>query len=311
MKKIILLFFLCLNFAWGQPSTPKFEKCVVKSRNNNNIEIPFNVNNPLAAIRLRRIVTPNALFSIEGKKVTFYVFQGKNVDKNLLNNASFDKITYQTEGSDIYLTDNDKGIVVLRRGEFIFRTFLSSKPENYSITKFEAVLDTIPKEPYYFDFRGRNTTIKKDCYETLHSDGKYAPFDHQGFGKQASLTAKPEVEPEVEWVRAENFSDILKFEKVTNDKNFQKIFRLNMKLDSVQANTINSNIIYTFYKLENHPEVYRIMLKFDFGCKQKKNGKSAIIGNTPVLNNPIIIYPPDRPLKQPDPTGLGVTPPSL
>ena len=189
--------------------------------------------------------------------------------------------------NDIYVNENQYGVMVLRRGKFEFSSY--DYNSNLSITRLIATLDTIPKDDYYYDYRARNTKIKKDCYHTDQNEN-FALMDFQGRRRISNVSG-------IESMSVEKYSSLIKFEKKST--NWGMILNFNQQ----QADSLRQDsYIYTFYKIKNVPTIFRLLVNFDFGCNTSNN-KQGIIGGT-------VILPPNNTYTQPNPSGLGVTPPN-
>ena len=293
MKKLPFFFLLLMavQCSFGQ----NYQSCLVQSRNGSGVTVPFDVNKKLAALSMNeRNLQNNTLYQIIGKQATFYIFKGISRNANLLNNINWSQPQSQPDPNDIYVSENQYGVVVLRRGDFEFKSYNNNN--QYSITRLIATLDTIPKDEYYYDYRADNTKIKKDCYHTDQNEN-FAQLDFQG---ASNITTLP---PSIENVFVEKHSSIIKFDKRRNQSNNKNDWGMILNFNQRQANLLKrDDAIYTFYKLQGISTTFRLLVDFDFGCK-KSNNKQSISGGT-------IISPPDKPFKQPDPSGLGATPPN-
>ena len=286
----IFLLLMAVQVSFGQ----NYQSCLVKSRDGNGAAVPFDVNKKLAALDMNPSnLANNTLYKIKGKQVTFYIFKGISPDARLLKNIDWSKIleTPLYDPNDIYIDDNSLGVMVLRRGDFEFKSYNKS-----SITRLIATLDTIPKDEYYYDYRADNTKIKKDCYHTDQNEN-FAQLDFQGV---SNLTSQP---PIIENVFVEKHSSVIKFEKRRNQAANKSDWGMTLNFTQRQAVLLKKDDhIYTFYQLKGIPTTFRLLVDFNFGCKTS-NKKQIISSGT-------IISPPDKPLRQPDPSGLGTNPPN-
>ena len=282
----IFLLLMAVQVSFGQ----NYKSCLVQSRDGSGI-VPFDVNKKLAALDMnQRNLKNNTLYQTIGKQATFYIFKGGVPNASLLKNIDWSqaqKIAHN-DPNDIYVNENQYGVMVLRRGKFEFSSY--DYNSNLSITRLIATLDTIPKDDYYYDYRARNTKIKKDCYHTDQNEN-FAPLDFQGRRQRSNGST-------VKSMSVEKHSSIIKFEKKSN--NWGMILNFNQQ----QADSLKQDsYIYTFYKLRNIPTTFRLLVDFDFGC-QSSNTKQSINGGG------VIISPPNNPCKQPDPSGIGANPPN-
>ena len=292
----IFLLLMAVQFSFGQ----NYQSCLVKSRDGSGVAIPFDVDKQLAALDMNPSnLANNTLYQIRGKQTIFYIFEGIAPDANMLNklvkinNWSQTLKKDQPDPNDIYVDDNQYGIVVLRRGIFEFNTYRNNK---ISITRLIATLDTIPKDEYYYDYRADNTKVKKDCYHTDQNEN-FAQLDFQG---ASNITTLP---PSIENVFVEKHSSIIKFDKRRNQTNNKSDWGMILNFNQRQANLLKrDDAIYTFYKLQGISTTFRLLVDFDFGC-QSSNTKQSINGGG-------VIFPPDKPLKQPNSSDIGVTPPN-
>ena len=288
MKKLpfFLLLLMAVQVSFGQ----NYKSCLVKSRDGSGVAVPFDVDKQLAALSMNeRNLQNNTLCQIIGKQAIFYIFKGGTPNANLLKNIDWSQAqkVAHNDPNDIYVNENQYGVMVLRRGKFEFSSY--DYNSNLSITRLIATLDTIPKDKYYYDYRARNTRIKKDCYHTDQNEN-FASLDFQGRKQISNVLG-------IESMSVEKHSSLIKFEKKST--NWGMILNFNQQ----QADSLRQDsYIYTFYKIKNVPTIFRLLVNFDFGCNTSNN-KQGIIGGT-------VILPPNNTYTQPNPSGLGVTPPN-
>ncbi len=291
MKSIRLSLFLLLltQTVFGQTRTVQ-KDALIQSRDINNQSIAFNSNKNLYSPQLASL-TKNALYEINGNKIKFYVFENMSVNQALIATLSGLDPTYNvfTESNDIYLNQDTYGIQVLRSGEYEYKTYKFQGKQR--IVTFEAILDVIPKDAYYFDFPGKNTTPRRECYDTTEVNGKKAFLTFQ---KTQTITENGLV---VEWLKPENTLDMQRIKKLTNDETLKSAWSFDLRYSVAEP----KNLIF-FYKLNNINTIFRLKVSIGFGCPSSNN-----IRINPLSEN--IITPPNvPPIKQPNPTNIDVSP---
>jgi hypothetical protein len=298
MKSTIRLsFFLLLltQIAFGQNRTVQ-KDAFIQSLDNNNQPIVFSTNKNLYPPQLGAL-KKNAIYEIKGNKIKFYVFEGISINQATIASLGGIKPTINTftESNDIYLDQDTYGVRVLRSGEYSYKNYVIQGKFQKIIT-FEAILDVIPKDAYYFDFPGRNTVPVKDCYDTTKVDGKKAFLTFQ---KKQTVT---ENELVVEWLKPEETSELQRAKKITNDENLKSSWSFDLRYTQDDRKRIENEDQFFFYKLNNINTVFRLKVRIGFGCPPKNNIKVNPLGGN------IFIPPYAEPFKQPNPTGVDVTP---
>jgi hypothetical protein len=290
--RLSLFLLLLTQIVFGQTRTVQ-KDALIQSRGNDNQPIVFSTNENLYPPQLAAL-SKNAIYEIKGNKIKFYVFEGMTINQALI--AKLKSMTPTTniftESNDIYLDQDTYGVKVLRSGEFEYKTYKFQGKQR--IITFEAILDVIPKDAYYFDFPGKNTVPIKDCYDTTKVDGKKA------FLKFQSNVANV---PTLEWLKPEETSDMQRTKKIT-DENVEPLWTFDLRYSKADRDRIeaeNRDQIF-FYKLNNINTVFRLKVRIGFGCPPKNNIKVNPLGGN------IFIPPYAEPFRQPNPTGVDVTP---
>jgi hypothetical protein len=288
--RLSLFLLLLTQIVFGQTRTVQ-KDAFIQSRGKNNQDTVFSTNKSLYPPRLA-FLKKNAIYEINRNKIKFYVFEkGMSVNQSLIAKLSGITPTKKKtfiESNDIYLDQDKFGITVLRSGEFEYKTYVV---QGKQIITFEAILDVIPKDAYYFDFPGKNTVPVKDCYDTTKVDGKKALLKFQTEGVSV---------PVVEWLKLENTSDLQRAKKSSSDGAWSFDLRYTqVDRDGIEAE--NKDQIF-FYKLNNINTVFRLKVRIRFGCPPKNNIKVNPLGGN------IFIPPYADPFKQPNTTGMDVTP---
>lgn len=299
MKSFRLSLFLLLltQIVVGQNRTVQ-KDALIRSRGNNNQPINFSTNKNLYPPKLGSL-NKNALYEINDNKIKFYVFENLSVSQNLIANLQgmTPLLNTVTESNDIYLDQNQYGIKVLRSGEYEYKTYIFQGKQR--IITFEAILDVIPKDAYYFDFPSKNTSPKKDCYDTLKVDGKKALLTFQ------TPTA---TEPTVEWLKTEDISNMQRIKKITNEQTLKPSWSFDLRYTEADKDRIGDdkkNQIF-LYKLSNINTVFRLNVSIGFGCKKtyKANKPNSI------FIPPYVPAMRAKTCKQPNSTDVDVMPPS-
>jgi hypothetical protein len=285
--RLSLFLLLLTQIAFGQTRTVQ-KDAFIQSRDNNNQPVVFNSNKNLYPIQLASL-NKNAIYEINRNRIKFYVFEAMSVNQSLIAKLSGITPTQNTvtESNDIYLDQDTYGVRVLRSGEFEYKTYIFQGKQR--IVTFEAILDVIPKDAYYFDFPGKNTIPVKDCYDTTKVDGKKALLKFQTEGVSV---------PVVEWLKPENTSDLQRAKKSSSDGTWS----FDLRYTQADRDGIEANDQIFFYKLNNINTVFRLKVRIGFGCKGKSTTKASQSSGT------IFIPPYAEPFKQPNTTGMDVTP---
>jgi hypothetical protein len=290
--RLSLFLLLLTQIVFAQTRT-----AFIQSRDNNNQPISFKTNRNLYPIQLTSSFN-NAIYEINRNKIKFYVFEkGMNVNQALIAKLSEikpTKNTFFTESNDIYLDQDTYGVRVLRSGEFEYKTYVL---QGKQIITFEAILDVIPKDAYYFDFPGKNTVPVKDCYNTLNVNEQKAFLTFQ---KKQTIS---ENELVVEWLKPEETSELQRIKKITNDENLKSSWSFDLRYKDTDKGIIDNKDQIFFYKLNNINTVFRLKVRIGFGCPPKNNIKVNPLGGN------IFIPPYADPFKQPNTTGVDVFPP--
>jgi hypothetical protein len=294
--RLSLFLLLLTQIVFGQNRTVQ-QDALIQSRGNNNQPINFSTNKNLYPPKLASL-NKNAIYEIKGNKIKFYVFEAMNINKALIANLSNITPTQNTvtEINDIYLDQDTYGVRVLRSGEFEYKTYVI-KGKFERIITFEAIMDVIPKDAYYFDFPAKNTLPKKDCYDTTKIDGKKAFLKFQSANSN---------EPTVEWLKPENTADLQRTKKITSDETLKSSWSFDLRFTEADKNRIeaeNKDQIF-FYKLNNINTIFRLKVRIGFGCPPSTN----IRANQSSGN--IFIPPYAGPFKQPNSTNMDVFPPN-
>ena len=289
--RLSLFLLLLTQTVFGQTRTVQ-KDAFIQSRDNNNQPIAFNANKSLYPPKLASL-NKNALYEINGNKIKFYVFEAMNINQALIVTLAGMTPTPSTypENNDIYLDQDTYGIRVMRSGEYEYKTYIFQGKQR--IVVFEAILDVVPKDAYYFDFPGKNTLPKKDCYDTTKVDGKKA------FLKFQSSTGN---EPIVEWLRPENTTDLSRTKIITNDKTLKSTWSFDLRYTLQDKDRIEAKEQFFFYKLTNINTIFRLKVRVGFGCPSSNNIKINPLGGN------IFIPPYAEPFKQPNSTTIDVSP---
>ncbi len=293
--RLSLFLLLLTQIVFGQTRTV-LKDAFVQSRDDHNDTIPvsFSSNKKLYPPRIASLLkTKNALYEIKkGNKIKFYVFEGMSIDQKLIASLSSktQKKNTVTESNDIYLDQNTYGVRVLRSGEYEYKTYIFSVTQR--ITTFEAILDVIPRDNYYFDFPGKNTLPYKDCYDTTQVNGKKAILTFQTNGVN---------EPVVEWLKSEKTYNMPRI------KQTDSVWSFDLRHSLKEKNRIeqDSKAQLFFYKLKDIDTIFRLKIGIGFGCKDKSTTKAS-----QTIPSSIVIPPDAKPFKQPNTTGVDVYPPN-
>jgi hypothetical protein len=297
--RLSLFLLLLTQIVFGQTRTVQ-KDAFIQSRGKNNQDTVFSTNKSLYPPRLA-FLKKNAIYEINRNKIKFYVFEkGMSVNQSLIAKLSGITPTKKKtfiESNDIYLDQDKFGIRVLRSGEFEYKTYVV---QGKQIITFEAILDVIPKDAYYFDFPGKDTIPVKDCYDTTKVDGKKAFLTFQ---KKQTIT---ENELVVEWLKPEETTEFQRIMKITNDKTLKPSWSFDLCYTQADKNRIeagNKDQIF-FYKLNNVKTVFRLKVRIGFGCPPKNNTKVNQLGGS------IFIPSYAETFKQPNSTDVSVSPPN-
>lgn len=300
--RLSLFLLLLAQTVFGQTRTvPK--DAFIQSRDDNDQPVAFKTNKSLYPPKLASL-NKNAIYEIKGNKIKFYVFEGMKINQKLIASLSSKtpKIDTVKESNDVYLDQNQYGVKVLRSGEYEYKTYdISGKFQK--IITFEAILDVIPKDNYYFDFPGKNTFPKKDCYDTTKVDEKRAFLKFQPHNGAMSIN-----EPVVEWLKPENAIDLSRTKIITNDETFKSAWSFDLRytlMDKARIESENKDQIF-FYKLTNINTIFRLKVRICIG----KSCCSAQTTKVNPLGGNIFIPPYANPFKQPNTTGVDVMPPN-
>jgi hypothetical protein len=301
MKSTIRLFLFLLlltQIVFGQTRTVQ-KDAFIQSRGKNNQDTVFSTNKSLYPPRLA-FLKKNAIYEINRNKIKFYVFEkGMSVNQSLIAKLSGIKPTKKetfTESNDIYLDQDKFGIRVLRSGEFEYKTYVV---QGKQIITFEAILDVIPKDAYYFDFPGKNTVPVKDCYHVDSVNQQKAFLKLQPYTGAMAAT-----EPTVEWLKPENTSDVQRSKKITNDETLKSSWSFDLRYTDTDSAQVDNKDQIFFYKLNNIKPIFRLKVRIGFGCPLNSTTKaSQSSGN-------IYIPPYAEIFRQPNSTDIGVTPPN-
>jgi hypothetical protein len=295
--RLSLFLLLLTQIVFGQTRTVQ-KDAFIQSRGKNNQDTVFSTNKSLYPPRLA-FLKKNAIYEINRNKIKFYVFEGMNINQSLIAKLSGIKPTKKetfTESNDIYLDQDKFGIRVLRSGEFEYKTYVV---QGKQIITFEAILDVIPKDAYYFDFPGKNTVPVKDCYHVDSVNQQKAFLKLQPYTGAMAAT-----EPTVEWLKPEDTSDMQRAKKITNDETLKSSWSFDLRYTDKDTAQINNIDQIFFYKLNNINTVFRLKVRIGFGCPPKNNTKVNQLGGS------IFIPSYAETFKQPNSTDVSVSPPN-
>jgi hypothetical protein len=292
--RLSLFLLLLTQTVFGQTRTVQ-KDAFIQSRDNNNQPSVFSTNRNLYPLQLAAL-NKNAIYEIKGNKIKFYVFEGMSINQALITNLNGMSPTQNTftESNDIYLDQDTYGVRVLRSGEFEYKTYKFQGKQR--IITFEAILDVIPKDAYYFDFPGKNTVPVKDCYNTLNVNEQKAFLTFQ---KKQTIT---ENELIVEWLKPEATTKLQRAQKITNDETLKSSWTFDLRYTQTDRIEVENRDQIFFYKLNNINTVFRLKVRIGFGCPPKNNIKVNPLGGN------IFIPPYAEPFKQPNSTDMDVKP---
>jgi hypothetical protein len=295
--RLSLFLLLLTQIAFGQTRTVQ-KDAIIQSRDDNNQPIPFDSKKSLYPPNLTSL-NKNAIYEINRNKIKFYVFKGMNINQafiaKLKSMTPIQKDTF-TESNDIYLDQDKFGIRVLRSGEFEYKTYVV---QGKQIVTFEAILDVIPKDAYYFDFPGKNTVPYKNCYHVDSVNQQKAFLKLQPYTGAMAAT-----EPTVEWLKPEDTSDMQRAKKITNDETLKSSWSFDLRFTPADSTRINNKDQIFFYKLNNIKTVFRLKVRIGFGCPPKNNTKTNQSGGNIFIPNYAETF------KQPNSTDVSVSPPN-